>query len=103
MKLYRLLLLLFPASFRAEYGEEMCAIFARRRGDAANLVSRVCVVAGALLDLLVDAAKLHFDILRIDFRYGARSIARSPGFALTAIAVLSVGIGANTAVFSVAD
>lgn len=31
MPLYRLLLRLYPASFRHEYGEEMCRLFAERR------------------------------------------------------------------------
>jgi len=37
------------------------------------------------------------DQLRQDLAYGMRSLARSPAFALTAIAVLSLGIGVNLA------
>jgi putative ABC transport system permease protein len=42
-----------------------------------------------------------FDELLQDLRYGRRGLTRNPGYAVLAIVTLGLGIGANTAIFSV--
>jgi predicted permease len=46
---------------------------------------------------------LWADRLARNLRHAARGLGRAPGFALTVVATLALGIGANTAVFSVLD
>jgi putative ABC transport system permease protein len=100
--LYRLLLRLYPASFRAEYGEEMTAVFARAAEDT-TLFGRLALLLRTAADEIPNALAVHGTIVKQDLRYTARTLLRARGFALTAILVTALGVGANTAAFSVAD
>jgi putative ABC transport system permease protein len=102
MRLYRVLLRLYPASFRHEYGGDMSAIFARRRREASGL-GVLWLWLEAIADVVSTAAAGHADIFRSDVKYATRTFARAPGFAMAAILIVSLGIGATTAAFSVTD
>ncbi|HEU4927537.1 MAG TPA: ABC transporter permease [Vicinamibacterales bacterium] len=101
--MYRWLLRLYPASFRNEYGREMAAAFARERRDTRTPLGRAVLWLRAIADTCVNAAGSHRDILTQDLRYTLRTLRRTPAFALTAVTVVALGIGATTAAFSLAD
>ena len=102
MRLYGLLLRLYPASFRNEYGDEMRRLFAERHRFAGT-GGRLALWVEAARDALVTAPRVHLDILAQDLRYTRRTLSRTPGFAIAAVLVMALGIGATTAVFSVSD
>jgi len=101
--MYRWLLRLYPASFRNEYGREMAAVFARERRDTRTAPGMAALWLRVIADTCVNAAAIHWDILMQDLRYTLRTLRRTPAFAVTAVTVVTLGIGATTAAFSLAD
>ncbi len=101
--MYRWLLYLYPASFRNEYGREMRAVVTRARREVRSPFALVALWLRVIIDTSVSAAAAHRDILVQDLRYALRAHGRAPAFAITAIVLVGLGIGATTAAFSLAD
>jgi predicted permease len=99
MSLYRALLRLYPASFREDYQSELTRTFDEKARGRGALSSALAAIA----DVIPNAAAAHWEILRQDLAHTARTLSRSRGFAVAAVLVTALGVGANTATFSVAD
>ncbi len=128
---YRLIARLLPESFRKGQGRELedaaLACLARehaRRGAAGDVIAWFRIVADTVTSAFalrranrsryvpsgIDPDRLVgtqrpveglMDNFRKDLRYAIRALRRQPSFAFIVILTLALGIGANTAVFSV--
>src|SRR5687768_11173210 len=99
VSVYKALLRLYPSSHRVEYGSELLRTFAesqRGRGPVGTTLA-------AIGDVVPNALLAHWTIVRQDLHYAARTMSRSRGFVATVVLVTALGVGANTATFSVAD
>jgi predicted permease len=103
MNFYRLLLHLYPSSFRAEYGDEMSAIFFQELGSSSGIAARCGLWLSAVAEIVFNAAMVHWEITRRDLFHSVRSLLGSPGFTLTAILLVTIGVGANVAIFTLAN
>jgi hypothetical protein len=113
--IYRRLLLAYPAEFRQRFGAGMEQAL-RDRYRATTTRGRLAAAAfllGTVADVLVNAtllrlhqrerARMNWQSLALDVRYACRMFLRNPAFALLAVGALALGIGANTAIFTIVN
>ncbi|MEP6763962.1 MAG: ABC transporter permease [Gemmatimonadaceae bacterium] len=103
MRFHSLLLRLYPKSFQNEYGHEMRSVFKAGRREVSGVLPVLLFYLESIAELVQSAASAHRDILQQDLRSSFRLFYRSPAFTITAIVVTALGIGANTAAFSIVD
>ncbi|HEU5218031.1 MAG TPA: ABC transporter permease [Gemmatimonadales bacterium] len=122
--LARLLLALYPSAFRRDFGADVLQVFADAWRPPGGGIRRIPARAMLLADLLRGAviqrlegrtearlvaaqstahSRLTMRDLLSEFRHAIRSLARTPGFTLAVVLTLALGIGANSAIFSVVD
>src|SRR5258708_33039395 len=103
---FRMLLRLLPAEFRGDYGPEMEQVFAEQREDAERHGDKIGIWRlwwETAKGIFTTAPREHLSMLRQDTGFAVRMMRKNLGFTIAAIVVLGLGIGANTAIFSVVN